>query len=150
MERDTFEVSFSANIRSNQGHGSLQVWETVDLPGNTFRDVSRVLERFHTFGDRMRAELAGEGQEDEPVNTAAAAPGLVHCAHHGAYHLGTCKDYDRATLLNTLAGWEVTEIMESVHLRHRRCGWEELTGNEALDYLVTRYILSHECPGPRP
>lgn len=81
MTQDKIRLDVTAAIRSDQGYGTLNLHETVELGSGDFRTVARALERFHGFGERLRAEILGdvvtavdEVQELAGDVAAAAAP----------------------------------------------------------------------------
>lgn len=55
----TYSLIIHVNVR-REGYGNqISVTEEVDLGPLGFRDVSKVLERFHGIGDRLRVEALG-------------------------------------------------------------------------------------------
>lgn len=85
---DSFELAVSVSIRSQGGHGTLNVFETQPIKGETFRDVAEILARFHRLGEIIRGELAEqEDQADEedqdapPCTCDYSPPHAVNCKY---------------------------------------------------------------------
>jgi len=67
-----FELRVAVSISSNEGHGTLNVFETHPIRGGTFKDVAEILARFHKLGEIIRGELAEQEEQ-------AAAESSEYC-----------------------------------------------------------------------